>query len=67
MGFVNRRLMVVMVLGLLGFTCFGCSTAEKVPQASNEAPPVNNEAPRQLMKLRRRLTKHRSRRQLKIS
>jgi len=52
MEFVNRRLMVVVALGLLGFTCFGCSSAEKAapatdaaPQAINEAPQATNEAP----------------------
>jgi len=45
MEFVNRRLMVVAVLGLLGFTCFGCSSAEKAPPATNDAPEAINEAP----------------------
>ena len=36
MEFVNRKLMVLVALGLLGFTCFGCSSAEKVPPATNE-------------------------------
>ena len=45
MEFVNRRLMVVVVLGLLGFSCFGCSSAEKVPPTTDEAPAVTNEAP----------------------
>ena len=44
MEFVNRRLMVVAILGLIGFTCFGCSSVEKVPPETNDAPQATNEA-----------------------
>jgi len=51
MEFANRTLRVVVALGLLGFTCFGCSSAEKAPpptnepsQATDETPPATNEA-----------------------
>ncbi|MBC8427120.1 MAG: hypothetical protein H8E00_00530 [Deltaproteobacteria bacterium] len=45
-------LRVVVALGLIGFTYFGCSSAEKVPAANNEvsqtttdeAPPATDEA-----------------------
>jgi len=45
MEFINRKLMVLVALGLLGLNCFGCSSAEKAPPPTNEAPQATNEAP----------------------
>jgi len=45
MEFVNRMLRVVVALGLLGFTCFGCSSAEKAPSETNEVSQTTDEAP----------------------
>jgi len=46
MQYTNARLMVVVALGLLGFTFFACSSAEKAPpQATNELQQATDEAP----------------------
>lgn len=52
MEFVNRKFMVILVLGLFGLVCFGCSGAEKAPAENSaepqakteEAPQATNEA-----------------------
>ncbi|MCF8128421.1 MAG: outer membrane protein assembly factor BamE [Deltaproteobacteria bacterium] len=36
MEFVNRKLIVILVLGLFGLVFFGCSGAEKAPAENNE-------------------------------
>ena len=43
MEFVNRKLMVLVALGLLGLNCFGCSSAEKAPPATNEVSQATDE------------------------
>jgi len=43
MEFANRMLRVVVALGLLGFTCFGCSSVEKAPPATNETQQTTKE------------------------
>ena len=47
MEFANRMMRVVVALGLLGFTCFGCSSAEKAPSETNEVTQTTDEAPGQ--------------------
>jgi len=45
MDFISRKLMALVALGLLGFTCFGCSSAEKVPPEANEVTQATDEVP----------------------
>lgn len=47
MEFTNRMMWVVVAFGLLGFTCFGCSSAEKAPSETNEVTQTTDEAPGQ--------------------